>query len=107
MNINGTNYRQSQSISSRDHNLGSMKASQLLLLYQCSLCFSTLIEMDDLSSEFEKTFDNAFGNPHGILAKGLLDPGKFESIFNSLLYNLDEKVSFIFCFRIKLYICNP
>jgi len=62
LNINGTKYRQSQSISSRDHNLGSMKASQLLLLYQCSLCFSTSIEMDDLSSDFEKTFDNAFGN---------------------------------------------
>ncbi|CAC5410555.1 unnamed protein product [Mytilus coruscus] len=54
------------------------------------MCYS--VETVNDSSDIDRGYqDEPFGNPQGILAKGLLDPRNTESVYKTLLYDLDNQ----------------
>ncbi|XP_063410005.1 uncharacterized protein LOC134693205 [Mytilus trossulus] len=68
-----------------------MKILEILFFYQCyHMCYS-LDTMDDSSDNDRGNQNELFGNPQGILAQGLLDPRNTESVFKTLLYDLDNQ----------------
>lgn len=68
-----------------------MKILEILFFYQCyHMCYS-VDTMDDSSDIDRGNQNELFGNPHGILAQGLLDPRNTESVFKTLLYDLDNQ----------------